>query len=86
MKVNIVDTKGDFKKSVENDENPITIDEVVKSIENIQTKVGKHIMITLRKLRWSIKDLHQFVPLGVLDNELNAIIKGETVIIELSDM
>lgn len=86
MIVNIVDTKGDFKKSVTNDENPKTIEEVVKSIENIQNIVGKKIMITLRNLRWSVKDVNEYVPKGVLDNEINQIIDGAPLIIEVSDM
>ena len=86
MIVNIVDTKGDFKKSVTNDENPKTIEETVQSIENIQNIVGKKIMITLRNLRWSVKDVNQFVPKGVLDNELNQIIDGAPLTIEVSDM
>lgn len=86
MIVNIVDTKGDFKKSVTNDENPKTIEEVVQSIENIQNIVGKKIMITLRNLRWSVKDVNEYVPKGVLDNEINQIIDGAPLIIELSDM
>ena len=45
MIVNIVDTKGDFKKAVANNENPTSIDEAVQSIENIQRTVGKKIML-----------------------------------------
>lgn len=86
MIVNIVDTKGDFKKSVTNDENPKTIEETVQSIENIQNIVGKKIMITLRNLRWSVKDVNEYVPKGVLDNEINQIIDGAPLIIEVSDM
>ena len=86
MIVNIVDTKGDFKKSVTNDENPKTIEETVQSIENIQNIVGKKIMITLRNLRWSVKDVNEYVPKGVLDNEINQIIDGAPLTIEVSDM
>jgi len=86
MIVNIVDTKGDFKKSVTNDENPKTIEETVQSIENIQNIVGKKIMITLRNLRWSVKDVNEYVPKGVLDNEINQIINGAPLTIEVSDM
>jgi hypothetical protein len=86
MIVNIVDTKGDFKKSVTNDENPKTIEETVQSIENIQNIVGKKIMITLRNLRWSVKDVNEYVPKSVLDNEINQIIDGAPLIIEVSDM
>jgi hypothetical protein len=86
MIVNIVDTKGDFKKSVTNDENPKTIEDVVQSIENIQNIVGKKIMITLRNLRWSTKDVNVYVPKGVLDNEINQIINGAPLTIEVSDM
>jgi len=86
MIVNIVDTKGDFKKSVTNDENPKTIEETVQSIENIQNIVGKKIMITLRNLRWSVKDVNEYVPKGVLDNEIKQIIDGAPLIIEVSDM
>ena len=86
MIVNIVDTKGDFKKSVTNDENPKTIEETVQSIENIQNIVGKKIMITLRNLRWSVKDVNEYVPKCVLDNEINQIIDGAPLIIEVSDM
>jgi hypothetical protein len=86
MIVNIVDTKGDFKKSVTNDENPKTIEDVVQSIENIQNIVGKKIMITLRNLRWSTKDVNVYVPKGVLDNEIKQIIDGAPLIIEVSDM
>jgi hypothetical protein len=86
MIVNIVDTKGDFKKAVANDENPTTIDEAIKSIENIQQTVGKKIMLILRGLRWSVKDINQYVPKGVLDNEITEIINGEILSIEVSDM
>jgi hypothetical protein len=86
MIVNIVDTKGDFKKAVANDENPKTIDEAIKSIENIQQTVGKHIMLILRGLRWSVKDINQYVPKGVLDNEIKEIINGAELRIEVSDM
>ena len=86
MIVNIVDTKGDFKKSVNNDENPKTIEETVQSIENIQNIVGKKIMITLRNLRWSVKDVNEYVPKGALDNEINQIIDGAPLTIEVSDM
>lgn len=86
MIVNIVDTKGDFKKSVDNTENPKTIDEAVQSIENIQRTVGKKIMLILRGLRWSVNDINNYVPKGVLDKEINAIINGETLRIEVSDM
>lgn len=86
MIVNIVDTKGDFKKAVANDENPKTIGEAVQSIENIQQTVGKHIMLILRGLRWSVKDINQYVPKGVLDNEINEIINGAELRIEVSDM
>ncbi len=86
MIVNIVDTKGDFKKAVANDENPRTIDEAIQSIENIQQTVGKKIMLILRGLRWSVKDINQYVPKGVLDNEITEIINGATLSIEVSDM
>jgi hypothetical protein len=86
MIVNIVDTKGDFKKAVANDENPTTIDEAIQSIENIQQTVGKHIMLILRGLRWSVKDINQYVPKGVLDNEIKEIINGAELRIEVSDM
>ena len=86
MIVNIVDTKGDFKKSVDNAENPKTIDETVESIENIQRIVGKKIMLILRGLRWSVSDVKNYVPKGVLDNEITEIINGETLRIEVSDM
>ena len=86
MIVNIVDTKGDFKKAVANDENPTTIGEAIQSIENIQQTVGKHIMLILRGLRWSVKDINQYVPKGVLDNEIKEIINGAELRIEVSDM
>jgi hypothetical protein len=86
MIVNIVDTKGDFKKAVANNENPKTIEEAIQSIENIQQTVGKHIMLILRGLRWSVKDINQYVPKGVLDNEINEIINGAELRIEVSDM
>ena len=86
MIVNIVDTKGDFKKAVANDENPKTIEDAIQSIENIQKTVGKHIMLILRGLRWSVKDINQYVPKGVLDNEINEIINGAELRIEVSDM
>jgi hypothetical protein len=86
MTVNIVDTKGDFKKAVANDENPKTIEETIQSIENIQQTVGKHIMLILRGLRWSVNDINKFAPKGVLDKEITAIINGEPLRIEVSDM
>ena len=86
MIVNIVDTKGTFKKSVSNDENPKSIEEAIKSIGNIQQIVGKKIMVTLRNLRWSVNDINQYTPMGVLDNEIMNIINGDPLIIELSDM
>jgi hypothetical protein len=86
MIVNIVDTKGDFKKAVANDENPTTIEEAMQSIENIQRTVGKKIMLILRGLRWSVNDTNQYIPMGVLDNEITEIINGEILRIEVSDM
>ena len=86
MKVNIVDTKGDFKKAVANEENPKTIEETIQSIENIQQKVGKHIMLILRGLRWSVNDINKLAPKGVLDNEITEIIEGAELRIEVSDM
>lgn len=86
MIVNIVDTKGDFKKAVANDENPKTIEETIQSIENIQQTVGKHIMLILRGLRWSVNDINKFAQKGVLDKEITAIINGEPLRIEVSDM
>ena len=86
MIVNIVDTKGDFKKAVANDENPTTIEEAMQSIENIQRIVGKKIMLILRGLRWSVNDTNQYIPMGVLDNEITEIINGEILRIEVSDM
>ena len=86
MKVNIVDTKGDFKKSVDNNENPKTIEDTIKSIENIQKIVGKKIILILRDLRWSVKELNQYIPMGLLDKELQKIIDGELLNIEVSDM
>jgi hypothetical protein len=86
MKVNIVDTKGDFKKAVANDENPKTIEETIQSIENIQQTVGKHIMLILRGLRWSVNDINKLAPKGVLDNEITEIIEGAELRIEVSDM
>jgi len=86
MIVNIVDTKWDFKKAVANDENPKTIDEAIQSIENIQRTVGKKIMLILRGLRWSVNDTSKYIPMGVLDNEINEIINGAELRIEVSDM
>ena len=86
MVVNIVDTKGTFKKSVINDESPNTIDGALQSIENIQQIVGKNIILTLRNLRWSVSELNRFIPLGVLDNEIKGIINGEPLNIEVTDM
>ena len=86
MIVNIVDTKGDFKKAVANEENPTTIEEAMQSIENIQRIVGKKIMLILRGLRWSVNDTNQYIPMGVLDNEITEIINGEILRIEVSDM
>jgi len=86
MIVNIVDTKGDFKKAVATDENPTSIEEAMKSIENIQQKVGKKIMLILRGLRWSVSDTNKYIPMGVLDNEINQIIDGTPLSIEVSDM
>ena len=86
MIVNIVDTKGDFKKAVANNENPTSIDETVQSIENIQRTIGKKIMLILRGLRWSVNDVNQYVTKGVLDKEINELINGETLRIEVSDM
>ena len=86
MIVNIVDTKGDFKKAVANDENPTSIEEAMQSIENIQRTVGKKIMLILRGLRWSVNDTNKYIPMGVLDNEITEIINGEILRIEVSDM
>lgn len=86
MIVNIVDTKGDFKKAVANDENPTTIGEAIQSIENIQKTVGKKIMLILRGLRWSVSDTNKYIPMGVLDKEIKQIIEGAPLNIEVSDM
>ena len=86
MIVNIVDTKGDFKKAVANDENPTTIEEAMKSIESIQSTVGKKIMLILRGLRWSVNDTNRYIPMGALDKEIEEIIDGAPLNIEVSDM
>jgi hypothetical protein len=86
MLVNIVDTKGSFKKSVENLENPKTIDEAIQSIQNIQSTVGKNIILILRNLRWTVYETNRYIPMGVLDNEIKNIINGDTLNIEVSDM
>ena len=86
MIVNIVDTKGDFKKAVANDENPTTIEESMKSIERIQSTVGKKIMLILRGLRWSVNDTNRYIPMGALDKEIEEIIDGAPLNIEVSDM
>jgi hypothetical protein len=86
MIVNIVDTKGDFKKAVANDENPTTIEESMKSIESIQSTVGKKIMLILRGLRWSVNDTNRYIPMGALDKEIEEIIDGAPLNIEVSDM
>jgi hypothetical protein len=86
MIVNIVDTKGDFKKAVANDENPTTIEEAMKSIESIQSIVGKKIILILRGLRWSVNDTNRYIPMGALDKEIEEIIDGAPLDIEVSDM
>jgi hypothetical protein len=86
MIVNIVDTKGDFKKSVNNDENPNTIEETIQSIENIQSTVGKKIILILRNLRWTVNETNKYIPMGVLDNEIKEIIDGRPLNIEVSDL
>lgn len=86
MIVNIVDTKGDFKKAVANDENPTSIEEAMQSIENIQRTVGKKIMLILRGLRWSVNDTNRYIPMGALDKEIEEIIDGAPLNIEVSDM
>ena len=86
MIVNIVDTKGDFKKAVANDENPTTIEDAMKSIESIQSTVGKKIMLILRGLRWSVNDTNRYIPMGALDKEIEEIIDGAPLNIEVSDM
>ena len=86
MIVNIVDSKGSFKKSVVNSENPKTIDEAIQSIQNIQSTVGKNIILILRNLRWTVYETNRYIPMGVLDNEIKNIINGDTLNIEVSDM
>ena len=86
MIVNIVDTKGDFKKSVNNDENPNTIEETIQSIENIQSTVGKKIILILRNLRWTVDETNKYIPMGLLDNEIKEIIDGRPLNIEVSDL
>ena len=86
MIVNIVDTKGDFKKSVNNDENPNTIEETIQSIENIQSSVGKKIILILRNLRWTVDETNKYIPMGLLDNEIKEIIDGRPLNIEVSDL
>ena len=86
MLVNIVDTKGSFKKSVVNSENSKTIDEAIQSIKNIQSTVGKNIILILRNLRWTVYETNRYIPMGVLDNEIKNIINGDTLNIEVSDM
>ena len=86
MIVNIVDTKGDFKKAVANDETPTSIEEAMKSIESIQSTVGKKIILILRGLRWSVNDTNRYIPMGALDKEIEEIIDGAPLNIEVSDM
>jgi hypothetical protein len=86
MIVNIVDTKGDFKKSVTNDENPKSIEEARQSIENIQRIVGKKIILILRNLRWTVNEVNNYIPMGVLDNQIKELIDGTPLSIEVSDL
>jgi len=86
MIVNILDTKGDFKKFLVNDEHPTTVDELMESIGTIEHLVGKRIILILRGLRWSVIETCKYIPMGVLDNEVIGILAGGSLDIEVSDM
>lgn len=87
MKINIVDTKCDFKRSITHESiNPKTYTEVIEGFKETEKIVGKKIIANIRGLRWSINELEYFMDKGVLDDDFNKIIAGKASMVEISDL
>jgi len=86
MIVNIVDTKCDFKKKIENDFKPNTISEYIDGLKSIEKELGKRIIVNLRELRWRIEEVERH-SIDSLSNELESLLNGENILnIEISDL
>lgn len=86
MEINIVDTKGDFKKSVKSGFQPSNVNEVIGGFMGLQTIVGKKIIAVIRGLRWTIDEMVFFTSKGVLVDELSEVIDGKVISFEISDL
>ncbi len=86
MIVNVVDTKCDFKKKIENNFKPNTISEYVDGLKLIEKEIGKRIIVNLRGLRWRIEEVEKH-SVDSLSNELGNLLNGDNILnIEISDL
>jgi len=86
MIINIVDTKCDFKKKINNNFKPNTIPEYIDGLKLIQKEIGKRIIVNLRGLRWRIDEV-EYHSMDSLSNELENVLNGKNILnIEISDL
>ena len=86
MIVNVVDTKGDFKKKIETDFKPDTISGYIDGLKSIEREIGKRIIVILRGLRWRIEEVEERSK-DSLTNELDSLLIGDKIVnIEISDL
>lgn len=86
MEINIVDTKGDFKKSVKSGFQPSDVNQVIGGFMELEKTIGKKIIAIIRGLRWSIDEMVFFTSKGVLISELTEVINGKVINFEISDL
>jgi len=86
MIVNVVDTKGDFKKKIETDFKPETVSGYIDGLKSIEREIGKRIIVILRNLRWRIEEVEDRSN-DSLKNELESLlIDGNVLNIEITDL
>jgi len=86
MIVNVVDTKGDFKKKIETDFKPETVSGYIDGLKSIEREIGKRIIVILRNLRWRIEEVEDRSN-DSLKNELESLlIDGNILNIEITDL
>ena len=86
MIVNVVDTKGDFKKKIETDFKPDTVSGYIDGLKSIEREIGKRIIVILRGLRWRIEEVEERSK-DSLTNELDSLLIGDKIVnIEISDL
>lgn len=86
MIVNVVDTKCDFKKKIENDFKPNTISEYVDGLISIEKEIGKRIMVNIRGLLWRTEEVKNH-SVDSLTKDLEILLSGDKILnIEISDL